>query len=87
MGAIDKDEFLCEEAIESLQDCCPDLVASGVCGYQLGCSTEVTLRPSEVACIEELECDEAAQQVCERIAVLSTERVDGDADDHLQVCP
>jgi hypothetical protein len=69
--AFREDEFVCEEAVAYLEECCPDLDAGEVqCVYNPGCSstTYPSISTSESECIRDKSCDALrAEGVCEKV--------------------
>lgn len=83
-GGFTEEEFQCEEAAATLEDCCEDLAVTALsCSRETGCAGETLRSPvlaiSESECIEQLSCNEIAKaSICERVAVRQQKIVDDD---------
>jgi hypothetical protein len=67
-GSIREDEFLCENAVSHLHECCPVFNGSIACNYDPGCleSTYPDLDPTQSNCILAQPCDVLRQSgLCE----------------------
>jgi hypothetical protein len=86
-GAIQEDQFLCEEAAAHLQECCPHLTIPSVCGD--GCS-DITLPIAQSKCILDTDCEQiVSSKMCERIQGLQADAgavADAGAES-IEVCP
>jgi hypothetical protein len=79
-GAIRQDEFICENAVSHLQECCPGFDPTRiVCSYDTGCgvTTYPELDETQGQCILGDSCQAlVANGVCDRVAALPDEGLD-----------
>ena len=83
VGAIRKDEFLCEEAHARLVECCPGFATGeGYCTYSEGCGGNqfTALSPEESHCIRNATCEKIREKgICAQAMALEPPRYDDDA--------
>ena len=89
-GSIRQDEFICENAVSRLQECCPGFDAHAiVCTYDQGCvggATYPELDSTQSDCILSDSCEVLRNSgVCGRVAALPAEGLD-EADSSAPVC-
>jgi hypothetical protein len=89
-GDIRQDEFLCENAVGHLQQCCPGFSPDAVnCTYAPGCTTTVypELDATQSDCIMGQSCGALrAAGVCDRAAALPLQQGLEDAGTSLTIC-
>ncbi len=81
-GDIREDEFLCENAVSHLQQCCPGFRAAIDCSYVQGCddTTYPELDSIQSECIFQASCADLRQRgVCELAAQLPDNGIGADA--------
>jgi len=83
LGAIRKDEFLCEEAHARLVECCPGFSTNAsYCSFSEGCGSTSypALSPEESNCIRGASCESLRDSgICARAAGLNSPHFDDDA--------
>lgn len=83
VGAIRRDEFLCEEAHAKLVECCPGFSTDGsYCSYSEGCgnTSYPALSPEESNCIRTASCEKLRDTgICARAAAAKSPNFDDDA--------